>query len=146
MTLFLPFQNGKNALFTVETVAERKGPIFAKQTLTGIILAVQSCFYATTSLHLHKYDTIRLLFRLREPCSPRKNLNNWTVCYVVGLSSLSKVKKFLCAIAVVYFCPLSREGSFGLHSTPFKYSSFSGRAPSKYRVLDLLLLAPPPLL
>jgi len=25
----------------------------------------------------------------------RKNLNNWTVCYVVGLSSPSKVKKFL---------------------------------------------------
>jgi len=24
-----------------------------------------------------------------------KNLNNWTVCYVVGLSSPSKVKKFL---------------------------------------------------
>ena len=33
MTLFLPFQNGKNALFTVETVAERNGPIFAKQAL-----------------------------------------------------------------------------------------------------------------
>ena len=33
MALFLPFQNGKNSLFTVETVAERNGPIFAKQAL-----------------------------------------------------------------------------------------------------------------
>ena len=33
ISLFLPFQNGKNALFTVETVAERNGPIFAKQAL-----------------------------------------------------------------------------------------------------------------
>ena len=33
MAFFLPFQNGKNALFIVETVAERNCPIFTKQTL-----------------------------------------------------------------------------------------------------------------
>ena len=48
-----------------------------------------------------------------------KNLNNWTVCYVVGLSSLSMVKKFLffflsqkgergCAFAV-FFAPFQRR-------------------------------------
>jgi len=36
----------------------------------------------------------------------RKNLNNWTVCYVVGLSSLSIVKKF-------FFFFLSRKGERG---------------------------------
>jgi len=36
----------------------------------------------------------------------RKNLNNWTVCYVVGLSSPSKVKKFC------FFFP-SRRGEGG---------------------------------
>jgi len=36
----------------------------------------------------------------------RKNLNNWTVCYVVGLSSPSMVKKFL-------FFPLSHRGERG---------------------------------
>ncbi|RPA90149.1 hypothetical protein L873DRAFT_476624 [Choiromyces venosus 120613-1] len=50
--------------------------------------------------------------------SYRKNSNNWTVCYVVGLSSLSQVKDFLffysvsgergCVFAV--FPP--REGNF----------------------------------
>jgi len=65
----------------------------------------------------------------------RKNLNNWTVCYVVGLSSPSKVKKFCffsasegekgpCFCCV--FRPLSREGNSGLHSTPSNYSSFYG--------------------
>ena len=29
--LFLPLQNGEKAIFTVETVAEQNGPIFAKQ-------------------------------------------------------------------------------------------------------------------
>ena len=33
MALSHPFQNGENALSTVETVAERNGPIFAKQAL-----------------------------------------------------------------------------------------------------------------
>ena len=33
MVLFLLFQNRKNALFTVEMVAERNGPVFAKQAL-----------------------------------------------------------------------------------------------------------------
>ena len=61
-------------------------------------------------LHLHKYDTIRLLFRLREPCSPRKNLNNWTVCYVVGFSSLSKVKKILCYCCSLFFAPFPEKG------------------------------------
>ena len=36
MALFLPFQNRKNALLTVETVAERNSPIFAKQALSFI--------------------------------------------------------------------------------------------------------------
>ena len=31
MAISLPFQNGEKILFTVETVAERNGPIFAKQ-------------------------------------------------------------------------------------------------------------------
>ncbi|RPA90843.1 hypothetical protein L873DRAFT_380061 [Choiromyces venosus 120613-1] len=64
-----------------------------------------------------------------------KNFNNWTVCYVVGLSSLSKVKKLLffflswnreglCFCCIFYF--LTREGNFGLHSTPSNYSSFYG--------------------
>jgi len=58
------------------------------------------------------------------------------VCYVVGLSSLSKVKKYLfiffClgggkgAMFLLCFCPLSREGNSGLHSTPSNYSSFYG--------------------
>ena len=30
MSLFLPFQNGENAIFRAETVAQRNGPIFAK--------------------------------------------------------------------------------------------------------------------
>ena len=33
MALFLPFQNGEKVIFTVETVAERNGPISAKQAL-----------------------------------------------------------------------------------------------------------------
>jgi len=66
--------------------------------------------------------------------STPKNLNNWTVCYVVGLSSLGKVEKFfsvseggngLCFCCV--FCPLSREGNPGLHSTPSNYSRFYGK-------------------
>ena len=28
MAFFLPFQNGENGIFTAETVAQRKGPIF----------------------------------------------------------------------------------------------------------------------
>ena len=69
----------------------------------------------------------------------RRNLNNWTVCYVVGLSSPSKVKKFLFffslgrgkgAVFLLCFCPLSREGNSGLHSTPSNYSSFYGRQTS----------------
>jgi len=36
----------------------------------------------------------------------RKNLNNWTVCYVVGLSSPSMVKKF-------FFFFLSQRGGMG---------------------------------
>ena len=31
MALFLPFQNGEKVIFTAETVAQRKGHIFAKQ-------------------------------------------------------------------------------------------------------------------
>ena len=33
MALLLPFLNRENALFTVETVAERNDPIFTKQAL-----------------------------------------------------------------------------------------------------------------
>ena len=36
MVLFLPFRNGKNPLFTVETVAERNGTVPAEQTLSYI--------------------------------------------------------------------------------------------------------------
>ena len=48
----------------------------------------------------------------------RKNLNNWTVCYVVGLSSLSMVKKKKilsqkgergCVFAV-FFAPFPEKG------------------------------------
>ena len=67
----------------------------------------------------------------------RRNLNNWTVRrYVVGLSplgmtrsrnfcffSVSERGKGLCLRCV--FCTRSREGNFGLHSTPFNYSSFT---------------------
>ena len=67
--------------------------------------------------------------------SYRKNLNNWTVCYVVGLFFqygheifvffLSRKGEWgLCFCCV--FCPLSREGNSGLHSTPSNYSSFYG--------------------
>ena len=42
MALFLPFQNGKNSLFTVETVAERNGLIIAKQALS--VLGYRSTF------------------------------------------------------------------------------------------------------
>ena len=42
----------------------------------------------------------------------RKNLNNWTVCYVVGLSFLRKVSK------IVFFAPFPEKGkNSGLHST-----------------------------
>ena len=34
IALFLPFRNEQNVLFTVETVTERNGPIFAKQSLS----------------------------------------------------------------------------------------------------------------
>ena len=60
------------------------------------------------------------------------------MCYVVGLSSLSRVKIFL-SFSVLgggkrlcfLLCFLSppREGNFGLHSTRFNYSSFYGIAP-----------------
>jgi len=46
-----------------------------------------------------------------------KNLNNWTVCYVVGLSSLGKVKK------VLFF---SVSEGLPVDSTPSNYSSFYG--------------------
>ena len=29
-------------------------------------------------------------------------------------------------VFLLYFCPFSREGNFGLHSTQFNYSSFYG--------------------
>jgi len=32
------------------------------------------------------------------------------------------------AVFLLCFCPLSREGNSGLHSTPSNYSSFYGRA------------------
>ena len=35
MARFLPFQNGKNALFTVEMVAERNGTVASKQVLSN---------------------------------------------------------------------------------------------------------------
>ena len=38
MTLFLPFQNRENVLFTAETVAQRRGPMFAKQAVENLIL------------------------------------------------------------------------------------------------------------
>ena len=48
----------------------------------------------------------------------RKNLNDWTVCYVVGLSSLSMVKNFF-----FFFFFLSRKGErgcvFGVFFAPF---------------------------
>ena len=33
---FLSFQDGENAIFTAETVAQRNGPIFAKQALNTL--------------------------------------------------------------------------------------------------------------
>jgi len=62
------------------------------------------------------------------------------MCYVVELSSLSKVKNFLlflffsvsaggkkdAVLFAVLFAPHSREGNFGLHSTRFNYSKFYG--------------------
>ena len=59
------------------------------------------------------------------------------MCYVVGLSSLSKIKKEKeknilsqqgegAMFLLCFFCPYSREGNFGLHSTRFNYSSFYG--------------------
>ena len=36
MALFLPFQSGKNALFTVETAAELNGPMFATRLLVTV--------------------------------------------------------------------------------------------------------------
>ncbi|RPB01782.1 hypothetical protein L873DRAFT_1803039 [Choiromyces venosus 120613-1] len=52
-----------------------------------------------------------------------KNSNNWTVCYVVGLSSRSKVKKFLfflfclgggkgAVFLAVFFAPFREKGIF----------------------------------
>ena len=38
MAIFLPVQNRGNALFTVGTVAELKGPIFANQALNFTML------------------------------------------------------------------------------------------------------------
>ena len=45
------FQNGENTLFTVETVAERNGPIFAKQALI-IFSPIAPFFLFTISLSL----------------------------------------------------------------------------------------------
>ena len=36
MARFLPFQNGKNTLFTVETVAQRNGTVPTEQALSGL--------------------------------------------------------------------------------------------------------------
>ena len=33
IVFFLPFQNGRKAIFTAETVPQRNGPIFAEQAL-----------------------------------------------------------------------------------------------------------------
>ena len=59
------------------------------------------------------------------------------MCYVVGISPPSKVKKFLLLFCLrrgkgaeflpcCVFCPRSGEGNSGLHSTQFNYSSFYG--------------------
>lgn len=72
-------------------------------------------------------------FQHVDGASQRKNLNNRTACYVVRLSSLSRIRKeknnsvseegkVLCLRCVLY--PLSGQGNFGLHSTPSDYSSF----------------------
>jgi len=81
---------------------------------------------------------------LLEPVHYRKNLNNWTVCYVVGLSSPSMVKKFFFfflpqrgergRVFAVFFAPFSREGNSGLHSTPSNFSSFYGIGLGRGRV------------
>ena len=69
-------------------------------------------------------------FVWQDTFSTSKNLNNWTVCYVVGPSSSSKVKKFVFSVSevgkVLCFLPPSREGNPGLHSTPSNYSSVYG--------------------
>ena len=41
--LFLPFQNGRKPIFTAETVAQRNGPIFAKQALSEYVARVTVC-------------------------------------------------------------------------------------------------------
>lgn len=62
----------------------------------------------------------------------RKNLNNRAVCYVVMLSTLSKIKKIFCFFLsqkrerCCVFYPLSGEGNFGPHNIPSNYSSFYG--------------------
>jgi len=108
-------------------------------------LSRRRSFTATSPPHL----------RLTYPCGQpyRKNLNNWTVCYVVGLSSPSKVMKFsfffsvlewgkgLCFCCV--FCPLSGERNSGLHSTPSNYSSFYGTRYGRTLQQDSARSSPP---
>ena len=40
IALFLPFQGGEKVIFTAETVAQRNGPIFAKQALSPPVILV----------------------------------------------------------------------------------------------------------
>ena len=64
MVRFLPFQNGKNPLFTMETVAERNGTVPNEQALKAIY-TIQAGTGGTSRFHqqrgLSEYLVLRTL-------------------------------------------------------------------------------------
>ena len=62
MTLFLPFQNGENAIFTAETFAQQNGPIFAKQALIPRTVLELLPKRNSAPINLHRRSAVGLIF------------------------------------------------------------------------------------
>jgi len=69
--LFHPLQNGKNTLFTVETVAERNGTIVTKQALSVVVVCLL-CFNERNTFLISTFKSALPSFNISTtPPAPR---------------------------------------------------------------------------